>query len=289
MHVKKYTAKLPLDGFISDMPNDIYHSTHGFISKSGLDLINKSPAHYMYGAQREPSRSMHLGSAIHCAILEPDVFERDYLLLKDVKDRRSSAYKEALNIHKPENILTSTEANTVSGMYESAMSDKRIVNWLRDVNHTEISLFTKCPNTGVSMRCRYDAITNDGYAIDLKSTRDASPDEFAKSIYNFRYHVQAALYSDAYEFATGKKLKGFIFLVVESEMPHATMVYELDDISLDIGRREYQRNLKTYAECLQTNEWKGYETHGDNVDLIALPEWAITRHEAENDSDIITV
>lgn len=289
MQIKKYTPRLPLSGFVSDMPNEVYHTAPGFISKSGLDLINRSPAHYMYGAQREPSRSMHLGTAIHAAILEPELFQREYMLLRDVKDRRSSAYKDAVATHGAERVLTASESDVVVGMYASVYANKRARDWLQKIKHTELSLFVKHPTTGVNVRCRYDAITSDGYAIDLKSTRDASPDEFAKSIYNFRYHVQAALYSDAYEIATGEKLKGFIFIVVENEIPHATMIYELDDISLGIGRNEYERNLRDYAKCLETDDWHGYETHGGETDLIALPEWAILRHEAETDSDLVIV
>ena len=38
--------------FVTDMPNEAYHSYTG-ISKSGLDLVNRSPAHFFYGAKRE--------------------------------------------------------------------------------------------------------------------------------------------------------------------------------------------------------------------------------------------
>lgn len=289
MNVKPYSIDTPLEGFISGMPNEIYHSTPGFISKSGLDLINRSPSHYKYSDDTAQTKSMQLGTAIHVAILEPEVFERDYMLLRDVKDRRSAAYKAAVEVHGPDNVLTASDADLVIGMQESVRSDARAMEWLSKIEHAELSLFTTCPTTGAKVRCRYDAITSDGYIIDLKSTRDASPDEFAKSIYNFRYHVQDALYSDAYQWHTGKEIKGFIFLAVENTLPHSVMVYQLDDISKEIGRSEYKKNLATYMHSAITGDWHGYQRNDSGVDLIALPEWAIMRHEVETDSDLIVL
>ena len=49
---------MKLEGLISGMPNDVYHSVPDSISKSGLDLINRSPAHYFY-AQKKRSYSRH--------------------------------------------------------------------------------------------------------------------------------------------------------------------------------------------------------------------------------------
>ena len=47
--------------------------------------------------------------------------------------------------------------------------------------------------------------------IDLKSTVDASPKGFQRSVANYRYHVQSSHYLDVVEMATGTHLKlGFI-------------------------------------------------------------------------------
>lgn len=289
MDIQPYHPEIDLSGFISGMPNEVYHSTPGFISKSDLDLVNISPAHYMHTARKPPSRSMHLGSAIHAAILEPELFKSEYLLLKEVKDRRVSAYKEAAKNFPPERILTAPEVDLVSCMQESVMMHDKAQYWLNKTGNSEISLFTKCPETGISVRVRFDRLTDDGYAIDIKSTKSASQEDFGKDIYSYRYHVQDAIYSDAFEWFTGRPLKGFVFIAVENDMPHVTMVYQLDEISRSIGRSEYRRNLRMYSECVANNVWPAYPTTEDKTDLIALPEWAILRHEAEYDSDVITL
>src|SRR5690554_8185442 len=73
----------------TEMSNEEYHDLPDSISKSGLDLIVRSPAHYRFAEHREPTRAMVIGTAIHAAILEPDVFATEYLLLRDITDRRS--------------------------------------------------------------------------------------------------------------------------------------------------------------------------------------------------------
>lgn len=289
MKIRPYSQGITLEGFISGMPNEVYHSTPGFTSKSELDLINTSPAHFMYAQKKPATKSMNLGSAIHAAILEPELFKSDYLLLREVQDRRVAAYKDAAKQFPPDRILTAPEVDLVSSMQESVRMNEKARHWLDKPGVSEVSLFTKCPETGVNVRVRFDRLTEDGYVIDLKSTKSASPEEFSKSIYQYRYHVQDAIYSDAYRWATGEPLKGFIFIAVENDTPHVTMVYELDDFSKSIGRSEYKKNLATYAECMESGSWPAYQTGEDKTDLIALPEWAILRHEAENESDVITL
>ena len=46
------------------LSNAEYHA-HPAISKSGLDLMSRSPAHYRYRAASKPSRTMEIGTAIH--------------------------------------------------------------------------------------------------------------------------------------------------------------------------------------------------------------------------------
>ena len=266
--------------FVLDMPNSDYHSYEG-ISKSGLDVIDRSPAHFMYGAKREPSREMAIGTAIHTAILEPEKFATDYVLLKDIKDRRASEYKQAIKVHSPENVLVASEADNVAGMVESVYSQPIAAASLRMDGWRELSAVVEDPETGVLLRCRFDLLTVHGQSVDLKKTRDSRATEFAKSVYNYRYHVQDAMYSHVYELITGEPLQSFEFLAVEEQPPHCAMMFELDREAKQIGYQEYRRNLLTYAECEKSNEWPGYD---QEEELLSLPSWAISQYE--NDLEI---
>ena len=287
IEIKTYTPDMPLEGLIIGMPNDVYHAAPDSISKSGLDLVNRSPAHYFFAEDKPSTRAMQLGTALHAAILEPELFASSYMLLKDVTDRRTSIYKEAVKTHGADNVLISTEADYVAGMQESVFSNEKAKQLLKNCEYKEISVFATCPKTGVNLRCRFDGLSiKNNYAIDLKTTRDSSPDEFSKAIYNYRYHVQDAFYRYVYFLATGIELDFFEFIAVESDIPHPTMLYKLDDISRNIGKAEYERNLNTTAECIKNNHWPAYTAESD---VISIPEWAIMRYEAENNSDIVVL
>ena len=282
IHYSELTPELARNGcFVTNMPNADYHSYEG-ISKSGLDVIDRSPAHFMYGSRREQSRAMVIGSAIHSAILEPEKFAEDYLLLKNVKARTASEYKQAIKVHNPDLVLVAAEADNVVGMMESVYSQPQAASSLRSDGWRELSAFVEDPETGVLMRCRYDLLTVSGRCVDLKKTRDSRPDEFAKSVFNYRYHVQDAMYSHIFELITGEPLQSFEFLAVEDQPPHCAMMYDLDEEAKYIGFNEYRRNLETYAECENSNEWPGYD-QAENEPL-SLPGWAIAKFE--NDIEI---
>ena len=76
------------------MTNEDYHADTSAISASGLKLFMRSPAHY-YATyldpnriERSPTPAMRVGTATHCAILEPERFSAEYIALPEGLDRR---------------------------------------------------------------------------------------------------------------------------------------------------------------------------------------------------------
>ncbi len=68
-------------GIHFDISNEVYHSGPE-VSNSGLALVAKAPALYRYATdnreQREPTEAQKIGTAVHTAMLEPDVFAKEY-------------------------------------------------------------------------------------------------------------------------------------------------------------------------------------------------------------------
>lgn len=269
---KDLTPELARAGcFVIGMPNEAYHAYEG-ISKSGLDLIDISPAHYAHAEKREQTRAMIIGSAIHAAIFEPDWFTEQYILLRDVTDRRSSAYKEAVKTKCQDLVLTGAEADRVAGMQEAVRYNPAAHELLEAHGWSEISAFVECPETGALLRARFDRLLASGIAVDLKKTQDIRYDKFQRSVANYRYHVQDAFYSRVYSLITEKELVAFKFLCVEEKSPHASKVYQLDDEAKLVGARIAMRNLETYADCDQVNQWP----YPDGTEeLMSLPTWAL--------------
>jgi hypothetical protein len=80
------------------MENADYHR-HLAISKSGLDVVAKSPLHYwarFLDPNRvvpEPTPAMAIGSAVHTHVLELDQWDARYVTAPEGIDRRTKAGK----------------------------------------------------------------------------------------------------------------------------------------------------------------------------------------------------
>jgi exodeoxyribonuclease VIII len=135
--------------------------------------------------------------------------------------------------------------------------------------------------TGVLCRCRPDFWRDDNLIVDLKTTEDASPEGFAKSIANWSYDTQDAFYTDGILAATGKPLRAFVFLAVEKSarvvegQPLGVAVYQLDEAGRELGRAKYREDLGVYAQCIKTGIWPCY---GDKLQTISLPQWHMNKN-----------
>jgi hypothetical protein len=265
---------LPDTCIVRDMPNEAYHATH-HLSKSKLDLFNRSPAHLDCAKPKDATRNMEIGTAIHTAILEPERFKAEYLLLTDAPDRRSSLYKEATKVHSTERVLVSSEVEQVQGMQVTALAHQSYKKqYLEKPHENELSFFGICSITGAPIKCRFDMLTQDGRALDLKKTQDIR--DTSRSLLNYRYHVQHAFYSHVYECVTGDKLQSFAFFFIEQETPHSCVIANLCEETKQAGHKEMLADLEYYAS-------KPNPTTGiwNDDTIISLPEWYLNRLATE--------
>lgn len=262
-----------LHGFYEDMPNDSYHKSEG-VSKSGLDLIDRSPAHYKYPKPRKSTRNMEIGTAIHAAILEPVRFDKEYCIV-DCDKRTEKAYKAALAIHGSELTLTKPESVNVLGMREAVHNNHEAMQFLTLPGKAELSAFATDPETGITLRARYDWLTDCGHSVDVKKTQDLR--KFGRSVSDYRYHVQEAVYRHVYKLITGDDLKAFYFLAVEEESPHSNKMFLMDDLAQEIGEHYFRKNLRQYAECINADKWPHKNIDG----VIDLPNWEISKYESD--------
>lgn len=269
-------------GLIVGMPDVDYHSTDGYISSSGLRDILRSPAHYFFKDDSSRTRAMEFGSAVHTAVLEPDLFKEKYFITS-ASARTSSIYKEAAKIHGAEFTLTQKEGDDIRMMAENVHLNAEAKRLISTSEYKESSIFTVDPETGVKVRVRADILSfKEGFIGDYKSTTDAREHAFSRSIYDYSYHVQAALYLSAIEWEFGEKMDDFFLIPQEKTAPYVAEVYQLDDISLAIGKKLMREALNKYAECLESGNWHPYDGNGEKR-LITLPDWVINQFEDENE------
>ncbi len=263
-------------GIHDDLTNQQYHAAPG-ISKSGLDLINRSPAHYadryINGNVPDPTPAMIFGTAFHTAILEPQKFQSGYVVAPNVR-RGTKAWDAFVNKHPGKQIIKQDDMDQINRMVE-AVGNHAFARHLLASGQAERSVFWRDPGTDVLCKSRPDFWRDDGTLVDLKTTTDAGKAAFQRAVANYRYHIQAAFYSDGTQTATGEvgnfRRVEFCFVVVEKDPPHGVAVYVASAEMIQTGRRIYQENLALYADCLRQNIWPGYP---ETVQPIDLPAWA---------------
>ena len=261
------------------MNNTEYHADTSAISASGLRLFARSPAHY-YAAyldpnrtERQPTAAMKIGTATHCAILEPERFNKEYTAMPEGIDRRTTAGKQAYAelLASGAEVLADDDMARVMNM-ACAFRDNNISRALFDRKHAVEQSICATIN-GVSCKCRPDFFTADGLLVmDVKTTKDASPEEFGRSAWSLGYHVQAAFYRRVIGAATGTT-PDFIFGCVESEAPHLVAYYSTPQYLLDYADGLIDTLLERYAECMASGKWPGYVAEIEMQEL-SIPGYA---------------
>jgi exodeoxyribonuclease VIII len=256
---------------LSGMPIEAYHGHYTSISNSGLSLVARSPAHYYHAPAPSSSRAQEIGTAFHTALLEPERYALEYMVVDQCDDRRVSAYKEAAKVYGGDKTLTESEGASVFVMQESIRANPAANEELCRPGHAELSAFVLDPETGVLMRARFDWLTSDGVCVDLKKTQDCREQAFSRSLHNYRYHVQAAMYSHIYELLFGKPLASFKILAVEEQPPCANVLYDIDPLAMQHGHTLYRQALEAYAKAHESGDWGSYSGTG----VITLPEFVL--------------
>ena len=258
-----------------------YHAAPG-ASASRLKKLQRSAAHMKYDMDnpQPPTPQMIIGSATHSAILEPDLFVQEWGRLP-AGDGRSKAVKEAkaelLTQFGADHILKADVYDNILAMRDSVFNNALALDLLDVYTDTEVSHYWT--ERGVECKARIDALPQEdsqwnNCVVDIKTTANASPEEFRRSCFNFGFHIQQAHYLAAAE--RGR----FIFVVVERDAPHCVAIYELDEDALELGRKDREFLLGQWALCEAEeaaggpDAWPGFPVE---VQELALPGWAYTR------------
>lgn len=261
-------------GFYKDLSIDDYHSSNG-ISKSGIMKISKSPIHYWheYLNENKPEKTRSndfiIGDMVHTKLMEPEKFE-DRFCIAPICDRRTKKGKDEwenlLSSKGNKEICTFDMSYQANCMEESAKNNNEFIS-LIDGGMYESSIYWNDIETGVLCKSRPDILGFD-YVADIKTTKDISPDSFARDCITYGYDIQAAMWQMAIHANFGNMVKSFFILAIEKDPPYATAVYLLSDDMIHHGRKRFQENLKIYKECLDKNEW-----HSIKPQILELPRW----------------
>tara|TARA_R110002020_G_scaffold33491_1_gene101898 strand:+ start:581 stop:1354 length:774 start_codon:yes stop_codon:yes gene_type:complete len=221
-----------------------YYSDNEYVTNSMLGLLNKSPQHllrYMQGYQQE-SKALDIGKAFHTMVLEPSKIDNQVVVFEG-KTRRGKVWDEFSIQNADKTIVSTSEWNMINNMSNILFENEQAMSFINSSNHEVVEVWQ---NKGINCKGKADMVTTNvddkKVLIDLKTTRDSSPESFRRSAYNYGYDRQAAFYLDGFD------ADEFWFLVIEKESPYRIGIYKASEEFIEGGRQKNQELLKQYID-----------------------------------------
>ena len=274
-------GKTPDPGIYADIPNEVYHALPG-VSKSMLDKLDESPAHLRDAIDNpvhEQTMPMMIGSATHCAVLQPDKFEDQYIVMPDIDGRTSEAraFREAAK-KKGKQALKEIEARWIKAIATRVRDSILFRQWSAKDPLIENSVIWEMD--GYLCRARPDMIVPDmNVIVDLKTTA-LSCDNFPREIFRRNYDWQAYWYLKAAE-NVGIKCDSFMIVAAHKARPFLVSFHEIhrDSEAFAIAADECEVAFETYKNCMRTGLWPGYSQDPIPVQVPRHHETVVVEEE----------
>jgi len=278
---------IPKIGIHENVPFKQYLEWEAF-SGSGVSYLLKSAMHYKYWSEHnEQTEAQRIGSLIDCIVLTPDNFAKDFVMTPEVYTNaknqekpftlRSNTCKQIMkNIRDSGKVaVTQFEFNEAQRVKDEVFSHP-IARELLLGGRQQVSVVWRDSDHDVLCKARFDNLRDIGID-DLKSTIDGSPDSFSYTINKYKYHVQGALYSDAFDILQigSQYPPEYNIIAVEKKPPYAVSCYGLEPSTLLTGRSLYKRAMIIYKEAKESGKWLGYSQF---LEPVEIPAWALQQN-----------
>lgn len=275
---------------IYDMSNDVYHADAcptPSLSASGMKrILQECPAAFWWQnrrlnpkAEEKRTKALDIGRAAHLWLLQGEQFEAEIAVMPAGMNLTTNAGKQfaAQAEGDGKTVIRAHEFEAIKAMKESAMRSE-LVRLSLSNGQAERSLFWQDEETGVWLRCRPDWLpTALQFIPDFKTAASCHPDDFARSVNEYGYHIQAAHTLAGIEAVTGHRPDGFFFVVQEKAAPYLVSICTLDEEALAWGAKLARRAIRVFARCLERGHWPGYD---GGVSTVSLPTYALKQLEA---------
>lgn len=285
----------PGEAVAVEWPEKQYFEDRRTMSRSDILFCMDDPEgfrEHRTGGPRETKKksdALTLGTLTHIRLLEPDRWERDLAPPRKVPphalaDQATWTRHRRIAIEHNPQAIDATDAmvakvNAIAKRVERHEFAASILNLEGPTEHT---IVWREPETGVLCRVRLDKLGFSGDVVavpDLKTGRYVRPDRFAKAMLDHRYHVQAALYSDAVAALYPGREVIYAIIAVRSSPPHKVGAWPVAERALSLGREVYRQGLRDYARRVSEDDWlEDWET--DYTREIDLPEYVYRKKKS---------
>jgi hypothetical protein len=273
-------------GFYDDIPEVDYHADQETLSASGAKvLLGKRPP-------SPDGDALHFGRLVHTVILEPHkldtyaVLDPNIIGVKANGDKADNptatkAWKDAVFAAKCDGLTVVApqvlaKARALATAVEKHPEAGRL---LALATGHEVSAYARHPS-GATVRARLDLL-GPAFVGDIKTCRDANPDNFGRAMNEYMYHDSAANYLDIAR-ANGATVDRFDLICVEKEPTpggeHRVSVLEIHPDAIDRGRELMAEACQRWLALGKRIDLPGY---GDERHVIDIPAWGYDDADSE--------
>lgn len=263
---------------LRQLKDDVYRYQIRGVSQSQIKrLLDISPKEFIEEIRIEETPAMLKGTMVHSVALEGieiihDHFAIDDYISKTGKKRSNSreyqAFKKELEHDARINNKTYIKQEDLESTRQmiKAVSDAwgkdskqplLAVEGLPEVCLYQLKIFGEHLGKG-----KIDFLPNTKpFIADLKTTANGLDDRsIKKKLLYDGWLLQAAYYHDLFQIETGES-RTFVFLVVGKNYQTRTVKIPPRSDAMSYGREQYLKGFQIYADCVEKNEWLGYETY----------------------------
>lgn len=236
------------------------------LSFSSLKAFSRSPMAFLeYKKKRNPpTAAMEFGTLVHRAVLEPDNYYDSVAVWEG--RRAGGAYERFCREHHDKNVITQQRYSEVEECRSALMHHKLAGGLIEELTAAELQFDIQqldIPHRGFIDGLLPWAI------IDLKVTQSVEHWSLQRTIWEYKYYMQAAIYQRAAEMM-GYEPEAYFIVAVEPKAPYHVAVVELEPTYIARGHLEWEGLLQRFKE------WDGKPAHQHGKDestLMDAPNW----------------
>jgi len=281
-------------------PDHLYHSLSG-ISKSRLSGMDSNPERFLHEFLHPVQKSttaMIKGSISHLLALQPRALKKYFIEAPynefrsaearawkagatepgdeeeagkqlSLKEKQPQAFVAGLE-HRGKLFAKPGELNEHRAMAKK-LRDSELAQRVLGSGEAEVGLFWWDEDLQLQLKGRLDWVTTGNAIVDYKTTEDASPVAWGRTVGNFGLIEQAAYYLDLWNLLhPGNQRTTWVWLVQERTAPYCIASYYALPEEIDAGRKLYQKKLLKIVECRNSGVWPAY---GDELQPCTIPAW----------------
>ncbi len=230
----------------------------------------------------KPTQALVFGKAVHALLLGDEVFEGKFVVRPEkvagyayhhARNEWKDWYKE--QAEKGLEVITEEQIEQIRMMSEDAADHPLVVSGGLN-GQVEISMFARCPKTGIWLKSRPDVFVTDGIYNDVKTSAELDDGFLTRQFEEMGYYLQAALTKRICDLLDIPFYSfGFLYCLSKGFGDTEYRIAEMEDIALGEGVIDYA--LAKIRHGLSTGDWPGAAVYARENFPLRINKWARTQ------------